>query len=269
MKKLIFVMLVLLLVVPAASSYSATISYGSLWSENRYHESTAASEYGMLADVGVSTHAYDIYAYSSSWIPAQQYQLLTPYVSMGNLGAGGYATTADGYPPPGGSYEARDIYFFINEDGTKNPLSNPYILKNYPSGTYSQIPLVENVTFSMGSDTLVRWDGIVDPNFGDGVNDQYRVRIIDKATTGFLLDSGRIDINSSNEYEYNLGDLSAYGDIDSYWIGIEARDQGELGLVNRSRYYASSPVVPEPTTMLLLGAGLVGLAGYGRKRFKK
>jgi len=30
----------------------------------------------------------------------------------------------------------------------------------------------------------------------------------------------------------------------------------------------SSPV-PEPTTMLLFGAGLVGLAGFGRKKFKK
>ncbi len=28
-------------------------------------------------------------------------------------------------------------------------------------------------------------------------------------------------------------------------------------------------LIPEPTTMLLLGFGLVGIAGLGRKKFKK
>ena len=44
---------------------------------------------------------------------------------------------------------------------------------------------------------------------------------------------------------------------------------GEGREVNFDNVRLTAAPVPEPATMLLLGAGLIGLAGFGRKKFKK
>lgn len=60
-------------------------------------------------------------------------------------------------------------------------------------------------------------------------------------------------------WDNNNNDILEYG-------GLGLPTQG----LSHVTYFSTTPVpsVPEPATMLLLSMGLIGLAGYGRKRFK-
>jgi hypothetical protein len=51
-------------------------------------------------------------------------------------------------------------------------------------------------------------------------------------------------------------------------IGTFAVAYGTLGDKVFSTPFTESGLVPEPSTLLLLGSGLIGLAGFGRKKYK-
>jgi len=133
----------------------------------------------------------------------------------------------------------------------------PTILSNYdygPGETGSQLSILENQYERVGE---VEWEyhfGLRSSALYPPVADPLSFGEIDLLTYLAGLKTNQIEFNFS-EYTI-LFDTSTL----QYIGGVMYDGRAYIEQVN---------TVPEPSTMLLLGSGLIGLAGYGRKKFFK
>jgi hypothetical protein len=172
----------------------------------------------------------------------------TPYAYLsGGLGdlTDGIAATLnwwDGVWPPGQSLDQ----------------NIPYVAWNNGSAGYGTLPnpILPFVTFHFASTENI--DEVkINMNYG------YHANPVDFLMGGVTVTRTVDNVNPGTPNKwYDFTGLGLSGDT----LTLTFHYNPEWVFVSEVQFYGTN-AVPEPCTMLLLGSGLIGLAGYGRKKF--
>lgn len=123
--------------------------------------------------------------------------------------------------------------------------------------------------FTPLSDVVTDYVLTIDLDDDGGFLDSFEVAIV--SLPGVVSDGSYSFDYANNEFGVSLAGLiqiNLLGTLDVTISSIWGDFWFDSSTLVANGYDGVAPV-PEPATMLLLGAGLVGLAGYGRKKFFK
>ena len=265
---------------------AVSIEWAGVWRDNIVYEPGSftgvmnqdrMSASAELSSVAVSDDYKVLFTATPSGGPVSSSVYLSSYRQLSPTS---YEYVNPPLPAPGSTWEGYTYNFQVVDASTLLPFAVPPASWTINSTGYLVSPLAVPGTVSISGSLVhptISWDPVLWWNpllLAETPVDCYRLRFyelnpdgsFDYATIGFK--SG-ILIDNIFTLDPTIATLEAGK---SYAIGIQSRvlNPAGGGTLNRSQYYIRYDVaptpIPEPTTALLLGSGLIGLVWYGRKR---